>query len=142
MHGLINWFNENFRGVIPEPEQGQQHVLVRLPSNHLLWLSEEHYQLVDQEGHAICWLTNGEIHIVPLETAIRDIYVNYEDIFLWATEVEYQRHSPEVPEGSDGWPYSAMSIRAMNQYQMRNGPVPNKRRDIDVHVPYDPRLGF
>jgi len=142
MNSLINWFNEHFSRSLPiEQEQGQQYHLVRLPSDHLLWLSEEHYELVDG-GHAILWMMDGSVEIVPILQAIRLIEADYENIFLWTTEVEYQRSSPEVPEGSNGWPYSAMSIRDMNQHQMRNGPGPNKKRDIDIHVPYDPRLGF
>lgn len=119
MNSPLNWFRSCRT---PRP---QQYVLVRLPSNHLLWLSEEHYQLVNLDNHAVLWMTDGSVEIVPLE------YIRlYDptDIFLWTTEVEYQRRSPEVPEGNDGWPYSAMSIRMMNQHQMQYSPDTNRKR--------------
>lgn len=110
-------------------------VLVRLPSNHLLWLSEEHYQLIDQNYHALVWMKDGSVEVVPCENV--GLY-DPTDILLWTTEIELQ--SPEVVVIGDSWPYNAIEIRMMNQHQMQH--PTNKKRDTDVHVPYDPRLGF
>lgn len=126
-----NWFQNWQTSVAPGP----QHVLVRLPSNHVIWLPEEHYQLIDQNYHALVWMKDGSIEVVPCENV--GLY-DPTDILLWTTEIELQ--SPEAVVIGDGWPYNAIEIRMMNQHQMRH--PTNKKRDTDVHVPYDPRLGF